>query len=260
MNHIVRRTLLIAALGLVTTGVSAETPEQKGLAIATKVDAFNDGYQGETSTMEMTLINAHGDRTTRKLTSEQIETKGDGDRSRIEFEWPADVKGTRMLTWTHKKGNDDQWLYLPAIKRVKRISSGNKSGSFMGSEFAYEDLGSQEVEKYRHKFIADETLDGRATWKIERVPVDSESGYSKLMTWIDKEYMAPLKVEYFDRKGELLKTATFSRYQKFGKWFRAEEIAMFNHQTKKKSILTWKNRKVGVSLKAKKFESDELED
>jgi hypothetical protein len=100
------------------------------------------------------LVNAHGDRTTRKLRSSQIEVAGDGDRSRIEFEWPADVKGTRMLTWTHRKGNDDQWLFLPAINRVKRVSSGNRSGAFMGSEFAYEDLGSQHVGTYAERLLA----------------------------------------------------------------------------------------------------------
>ena len=251
---------LVAGASSLALSASAETPEQKGLAIARRVDTFNDGYKGEVSTMEMTLINAHGDRTTRKLRSQQIEVAGDGDRSRIEFRWPADVKGTRMLTWTRRKGNDDQWLFLPAIKRVKRISSGNKSGSFMGSEFAYEDLGSQEVDKYRHRFIAEEKLGGRATWKIERVPVDSESGYKKLLTWIDQEYMQPLKIDYFDRKGELLKTATFSGYEKQGKWFRPKTLSMVNHQTKKQSQLTWSERKLQVELKAKEFESDELDD
>lgn len=259
MKQLLSRTLLVACLGLATV-VAAAAGDAKGLEIAKKVDAFNDGYRGESSVMEMTLINAHGDQTTRKLRSEQIEVAGDGDRSRIEFQWPADVKGTRMLTWTHKKGKDDQWLYLPAIKRVKRISSGNKSGSFMGSEFAYEDLGSQEVEKFSHKYLGDEQLNGRATWKIERVPVDRDSGYSKLLTWTDQQYMQPLKIEYFDRKGELLKTATFSGYTKHGKWFRAADLTMVNHQTKKQSKLAWRERKVGIELRAKEFESDELDD
>jgi len=255
-----KRSVLVLAgllLGLSSMAI-ASSPEQKGLELSKKADAANDGYKGETSVMEMVLVNAHGDRTSRKLRSEQIEVSGDGDRSRIEFEWPADVKGTRMLTWTHKTANDDQWLFLPAINRVKRISSGNKSGSFMGSEFAYEDLGSQEVEKYKHKYLADDTLDGRKVWKLERVPVDSESGYSKLVTYLDQEYLNPLKIEYFDRKGELLKTAKFTNYKKHGKYWRAGGISMVNHQTKKESHLTWSERKVGVELRDKQFDSDEL--
>jgi len=246
------------AVQLVAGTVLAQNPEQKGLELAKKIDAYNDGYESETSVLEMVLINAHGDRTTRKMRSQQIEQAGDGDRSRIEFEWPADVKGTRMLTWTHKQGSDDQWLFLPAINRVKRISSNNKSGSFMGSEFAYEDLGSQEIEKYRHKYLGDEVLDGRKTWKLERVPTDKESGYSKIVSWVDQEYMQPLKAEYYDRKGELLKTATFAGYQKQGKWYRPGSIVMVNHQTKKASQLSWHERKVGGGVRAKDFDSDQL--
>jgi outer membrane lipoprotein-sorting protein len=249
--------LLFATLCAASVAYAA-SPEDKGLELAKKVDAYNDGYKSESSVMEMVLINAHGDRTTRKMRSSQIEKPGDGDRSRIEFEWPADVKGTRMLTWTHKTGSDDQWLFLPAINRVKRISSNNKSGSFMGSEFAYEDLGSQEIEKYKHKYLGDEVLDGRKTWKLERIPVEKDSGYGKLVSFTDQEYMQPLKVEYYDRKGELLKTATFSGYKKFGKWYRPGSIAMVNHQTKKESHLTWRDRQLGVELREKDFDSDRL--
>lgn len=236
----------------------AESPEQKGLSLSKKIDAAGDGYKSESSLMEMVLINAHGDKTTRKMRNLQVEVPGDGDRSRIEFEWPADVKGTRMLTWTHKKAGDDQWLFLPAINRVKRISSNNKSGSFMGSEFAYEDIGSQEVEKYKHKYLGDELLAGRKTWKIERVPVDPESGYSRMLSFIDQEYMSPLKTEYYDRKGELLKTATFDGYTKTGKFWRPQSIVMLNHQTKKSSNLSWRERKLGIELRDKDFDSDQL--
>jgi hypothetical protein len=247
--------VVLAFMGAAEAGPA----EDKGLEIARRTDKANDGFKGEVSTMEMVLINAHGDRTTRKLTARGIETAGDGDRSRIEFQWPADVKGTRMLTWTHRQADDDQWLFLPAVNRVKRISSNNKSGSFMGSEFAYEDLGSQEVDKYKYKFLADELVAGRPTWKIERIPVDPRSGYSRQITWTDQEYMNAIKVEYYDRKGELLKTATFSGYAKLGKWWRPGKIVMVNHQTKKESQLTWSARKLEVSLAENEFQSDGLD-
>lgn len=237
----------------------AARADAKGLEIAKKVDKANEGFEGESSEMEMILINAHGDKTTRKMKSTVLEVKSDGDKSKIEFLWPADVKGTRMLTWTHKKDDDDQWLFLPAIKRVKRISSSNKSGSFMGSEFSYEDLGSQEVEKFTHTFIEDTTLEGRKVWKTQRVPVDKRSGYSKQVLWIDKEYMNPMRIEYYDRKDELLKTGTFDGYKKLQGLWRAESITMVNHQTKKKSVLTWKNRKLKVDLDEDDFDSDGLD-
>jgi len=237
-----------------------ETPQAKGLRIATESDAANAGYGGESSLMEMVLINAHGDQTTRKMTSKVLEMQSDGDRSLINFEWPADVKGTRMLTWSHKTSNDDQWLYLPSLKRVKRINSRSKSGSFMGSEFAYEDLGSQEIEKYRYKWLSDETIDGRKHWVIERIPTDKKSGYSKQVVWIDQGYNQAVKIDFYDRKGDHLKTFTLSQYKKYDRWWRAGKIEAVNHQTSKRSILQWKNRTVGKVPDADMFTKDGLTD
>ncbi|MEL6546224.1 MAG: outer membrane lipoprotein-sorting protein [Myxococcota bacterium] len=244
---------------VVLLGASSAWADAKGLEIAKKVDKANEGFAGERSEMEMILINAYGDTTTRKMTNVIFEMDGDGDKSKIEFLWPADVKGTRMLTWSHKSDDDDQWLYLPAIKRVKRISSRNKSGSFMGSEFSYEDLGSQEVEKFSHTFVREEKLDGRDCWVNERVPTDARSGYSKQLVWIDKGYMNAAKIEYYDRKGELLKTGTFKDYEKVAGFWRVGEIEMVNHQTKKKSSLAWKKRELKVALEEDNFDSDELD-
>ncbi|PCI36744.1 MAG: outer membrane lipoprotein-sorting protein [Elusimicrobia bacterium] len=236
-----------------------ETPEAIGQAIAELGDRWNIGYRGESADMEMTLTNAHGDEVKRKMISKILEVKGDGDKSIIEFQWPADVKGTRMLTWTHKKKDDDQWLYLPAIKRVKRISSRNKSGAFMGSEFAYEDLGSQEPEKFTHKFIKETTNEERPAWLIERVPT-YRSGYTKQRLWVDRVYLWPTKVEYFDRKGELLKTSHFTNFENYGKYWRAGAINIENHQTRKKSTLTWSKRKIPAPHPKGDFDKENLED
>ena len=250
----------VASIPIPAGSALAESAAQKGLAIAQRVDRVNNGFRGEESAMELVLINAHGDETVRRMISIVAETQNDGDRSRIEFEWPADVKGTRMLTWTHKKGNDDQWLYLPALKRVKRITSRNKSGSFMGSEFSYEDLNSQEVEKFRHEFVSEEKLNGRDTWKQIRVPVDKKSGYSKQVVWIDKGYMNAVRIDYYDRKGDLLKQAEFSGFKKYGKFWRASTINVANRRTRKRSRLTWKTRKLNVEHDEDQFDNDELAD
>ena len=140
------------------------------------------------------------------MKNKTLEGTTDGDKSLIIFEKPRDVKGTATLTFTHKEGSDDQWLYLPAIKRVKRISSNNKSGPFMGSEFAYEDLSSQEVEKYNYKHLRDETFDGKDCYVVERIPMDKYSGYTKQVAWIDKAEYRALKIDFYDRKKSLLKT------------------------------------------------------
>ena len=186
------------------------------------------------------------------------EMKKDGDKGLMTFLWPADVKGTKMLTWAHKDQNDDQWIYLPALKRVKRITSSSKTGSFMGSEFSYEDLGSQEVEKYTYKLLKETTYKKRKVWILERVPKDKDSGYSRQVVWIDKKYMGPVRIEYFDRKNEKLKTAVFTKFKKIKRWWRSLNVEIENHQTKKKSIMIWKNLKLGVNLNPRDFDKDNL--
>lgn len=254
--------LLLLALGLGADGkqVHAESTQDRGLAIAKLMDKANDGYQGEVSESELILINAHGDRTVRRIKSRLIEVGDDGDRSLIEFDWPADVRGTRMLTWSHRVEDDDQWLYLPAVRQVKRIASRNQSSSFMGSEFSYEDLAGQEPEKFNFNFLDEQTIDGRKVYRLERFAKSSRSGYSKQVMWVDAQHLGATKVEFYDRKGELLKTASFENYQRFGRWWRPERVVMKNHQTQKESQLIWKTRKVQVALVAGDFESSQLKD
>ena len=144
---VMKKLCLLMLLGL-SLNAAAQTPEEKGLEIAVEADRRDTGFHDSTATMAMLLKNRRGDESTRDIRVRTLEQKNDGDKSLTIFDRPADVKGTAFLSFTHKSGPDDQWLYLPALKRVKRISSRNKSGPFMGSEFAYEDLSSQEVEKY----------------------------------------------------------------------------------------------------------------
>lgn len=246
---------------LLMSSLFAATPAEKGLEIAKKMQAANNGFVGEESKMEMVLIDAYGAKTTRVMTGMVMEVDGDGDKSISIFENPQDVKGTKMLTHSHKNDDDDQWLYLPTFRRVKRISSSNKSSSFMGSEFSYEDLGSQEIEKYDYKWMKDIKIDGKDGWLLERKP-KSKSGYSRMVMKISKEYMNPVQVEYYDRKNELLKVADFSNFKKFkvGKktMWRANKIHMKNVQTKKESIFEWKDRKIGVAHKSRDFNKTAL--
>ena len=127
----------------------------------------------------MILKNKQGQESTREIRSKTLEVDGDGDKSMTIFNKPNDVKGTALLSFTHKQGPDDQWLYLPALKRTKRIASDNKSGPFMGSEFAFEDIASQEVEKYTYKFLRDDSLGEMDVFVFERYPVDKKSGYTR---------------------------------------------------------------------------------
>jgi len=233
----------------------AQSPEEKGLQIATEMDKRDQGFKDTQVRITMTLKNQHGQTSVRYMRSKTLEGTTDGDKSMIIFDQPADVKGTATLTYTHKQGSDDQWLYLPAIKRVKRISSNNKSGPFMGSEFAYEDLSSQEIEKYTYKYIKDEDNH----FVIERYPVDPKSGYTKHVVWVNKNEYRAEKIEFYDRKGELLKTLNFSGYEKYlEKFWRAKEFKMENHQTGKSTTLAFEDYAFKTGLKENNFNKNSL--
>lgn len=220
-------------------GMSAE---EKGLAIAVESDNRTNGFGDSSANMKMILTNKHGQSSERELRVRSMEVENDGDKSMTIFDTPGDVKGTALLTYSHKVKDDDQWLYMPALARVKRMSSSNKSGPFMGSEFAFEDLGSQEVEKYTWKYLKDEVVDGVDTYVLERIPVNKKSGYTKQVVWSHKAELYPLKMDFYDRKKSLLKTLTFSDYNQYkDKFWRAHNMMMVNHQTGKKTELIWRN-------------------
>jgi len=237
--------LLLSSLAMVLPGTvfSAETDaEKKGLAIAIEVDLRDEGFGDSSSSLEMILRNRHGETSERQLRNKALEVTDDGDKVIIIFDTPRDVKGTAFLSFTHKFEPDDQWLYLPALKRVKRIASRNKAGPFMGSEFAYEDISSQEVEKYSYRYIKDETFDGRDHFIIERDPVDPKSGYKRQQVWVDKAEYRIWKIDFYDRKDTLLKTLTYDDYNQYlNQYWRANIMEMINHQTGKSTHLTWKD-------------------
>ncbi len=238
--------IITGILALTISLTFGQTAEERGLQIAKAAEEADLGFGSSTVELKMTLKNKNGQTSERFLETNTLELTEDGDKSLIVFNSPKDVKGTATLTFTHKEGSDDQWLYLPSIARVKRISSNNKSGPFVGSEFAYEDLSSQEVEKYTYKFIAEEG----SNLIVEQDPVDPKSGYTRrLVTYNkDKGYRIE-KIEFYDRKNALLKTLTYSGYQLYkGKFWRADTFNMVNHQSNKETILEFSNYDFDVSL------------
>lgn len=237
-----------------------ETPEEKGLAIAMEADHRDNGFGDYTADMTMTLRNKQGKESKRLIRSKTLEVQGDGDKSLSIFDTPQDVKGTAFLSFSHKIGDDEQWLYLPALKRVKRINSRNKSGSFMGSEFSYEDIASQEIEKYTYKYLREEEYQGQLCFVCESYPVDTKnSGYTKRISWIDSTEYRLQKVEFYDRKQSLLKTLTVDGYRRYlDKYWRAGSMNMVNHQTGKSTTLTWENYIFRTGLTANDFNSTSL--
>jgi outer membrane lipoprotein-sorting protein len=256
-----REARLSAALlcALLAAPALADSPEQKGLEIAEQAERRDEGWGDSAATMQMILRNRQGEEATREIRSRALEVKDDGDKSLIIFDQPKDVEGTALLTWSHKVEDDDRWLYLPALKRVKRIAGNNKSGPFMGSEFAFEDLGSQEVEKYSYKYLRDEELGGENCYVVERYPVDKNSGYTRQVMWIDQSEYRAQKIEFYDRKQSLLKTLEFKDYaQHLDRYWRPARMDMVNHQTGKSTTLLFRDYKFRNGYSDRDFDQASL--
>lgn len=240
-------------------GAALADSGNRGLDIARKAERMNSGYVDAVAELRMELYDSGGELATRDLTIYSLEMENDGDRSIVRFKSPRDVKGTALLTWSHTLKPDEQWLYLPSISRVKRISSRNKSGSFMGSEFSFEDLGSVEVEKYTYHYIGEENVDGVDTYKLHQVPKYANSGYSKQFVWVDKTRYVVIKTQFFDKGEKLLKTLNNSDFKKYkNRFWRSHHMEMTNHQTGKSTVLAWKKFSFTNSLRSSMFTKSRL--
>ena len=243
---------MIKILSLLTLSV-ATLLALSNFEVAQKSDDVMSGFVDSISTMQMKLINARGQEKIRVMQMKVLEGK-EADKSLMEFQEPADVKGTKFLNYEHVNKDDNQWLYLPALKRVKRISSKNKSGAFMGSEFSYEDLSAFNVNKYVYEGEAQEgVLDSKDIYIVSASPISKYSGYTKLLSYVDKTSFLIQKIEYFDRKKKLLKTAYFSDYKKFADVNRIGQISMKNIQNDKITVLIWSEEKINSGLSDKDF-------
>ena len=231
----------------------------KGLAVAKEMKARNTGWGDSEAKMTMILRDKGGNETDRKVRVKSLEVEGDGDKGLSIFDEPRDVEGTAFLTYSHIEGNDDQWLYLPALKRVKRISSSNKSGPWMGSEFAYEDLSSFEVEKYDYKFLREDELDGEKVYVVESYPTYDNSGYSKTITWVDQAHFRVHRIEFFDEKDDALKTMDVSEFKQYlDKFWRGHKQVMTNHQTGKSTVVKWSDYEFNTGLDENDFNKSSL--
>jgi hypothetical protein len=227
--------------------------------IAAQADRMQRNFGDESVESTMKLIAANGSIAVRKMKNFTLERKGNRDYQLIQFLEPADVRGTSLLTHQDPKGDDNQWLYLPELRRVKRISSTGKTGSFMGSEFTYEDVGGNTLDKFTYKKLADDNYKGKACYVLEKTPNYSNSGYTKIKVWISKENNLVLRQDFFDRKHSLLKIMTFDGHQKYGATWRSAKITVENLQTKKKSILEFAGRKLHTGLGADLFTQRNLQ-
>jgi len=253
-----------ALLLLAAAGAAAQSSEERGLAIATEADARASGWGDSTATIDMTLIASDGDEARRALRVRSLEVAGDGDKSLAIFDSPRDIAGTAVLTHAHPASADDQWLYLPALKRVKRIAAANQTSPFMGSEFTYEDLVSDVLEKYTYRWLRDEpcpTDEAQALQcaVVERIPILDTSGYSRQVVWLDLDQYRAWRIDYYDRRQMLEKTLTYGEYRQYlGSIWRALDMHMVSYRTGRETRLRWADLEFGAGLDDSDFTTDDL--
>lgn len=226
--------------------------EPTGEEVMLKMDQRDEGRDQVSKSLQR-LINSRGQERKRDNIYIRKQYKGkDGfDTKTIIFiQSPPQVKGTSFMTWSYMEDNkdSDQWLYLPALRKVRRISAGEKEDSFMGTDFTYDDMGDRKVEEDEHKLLKSEILEGKDCFVVRSIPREKDYIYSKKITWIIKDEWIPLKVEYYDRKKRHLKTLTYSGWKKVkGVWVFGR-MEMANHQTKHRTVLTMSDTMVNVGV------------
>ncbi len=202
------------------------------------------------STMHMILENKRGKTRERTILS-YSKDYGKDTKSIMYFQKPADVKGSGFLSWEYNdpSKDDDRWLYLPALKKVRRISGSSKNDYFMGSDFTYDDMGDRAVDEDNHILLKEETIDEQDCWLVESTPKDKSYMYSKVLRWIRKDAVVAIKVEYYDRQGKLMKTLTLPDIrQKDGIW-TIFKWYMDNHKEKHKTILEMQEIEYNIGVK-----------
>ncbi len=209
--------------------------------------------QDQSGELIMTLENSRGDQRIRTI-DQYIKEDGDETKKIMFFKSPADVRGTSFMSFSDdKSGDDDQWIYLPALKKVKRISSGNSSDYFMGSDFTYDDMGERLPSEDTHTIIGEETINGVHCIVIESTPLDHDYMYSKTITWVSDEYWIGMQKEFYDEDDELLKTLKVLEYESINDYWIITKSEMNNVQKDHKTLIDLNNSILDSNLKDSLF-------
>ena len=207
-----------------------------------------------TSDLTMTLTNSANNERVREI-KQFTKDLGKVDKKIMFFQSPADVKNTSFMSWSYddEGKDDDQWIYLPALKKTKRISSDSKSDYFMGSDFTYDDLGDRKPNQDVHKIIRQEKLNDEQCYVIESSPIDKDYMYSKTITWIIKDKWIGLKKEFYDEDKELLKELTVEKYEDINGFLIITHSEMKNKQKDHNTIMELKNVQINSGIEDAKF-------
>ena len=232
--------------------------DARGDEIAQAADRQLHGHGDSEARLVMTLVSPGGETASRELRVRSRE-QGTAERTLMVFDTPRDVAGTALLTESQPQGEDQQWLYLPAVKRVKQIGSRNRSGPFMASEFAFEDIATPWWQKYRNRYVRDEKCGELDCHVLERVPVDENSGYGRQLVWLDRADTLVRRIDFYDRQDKRVKTYTATGFQRYqGRFWRPAEMLMVNVQNGRQTRLSWSGFRFGQGLPESDFSQNAL--
>ncbi len=211
--------------------------------------------------LTMTIINKRGKKRVRQLQSFSMDV-GKDKKTLMFFQYPGDVKGTGFLTWDYDKigKDDDKWLYLPAMRKVRRISGASaKKDYFMGTDFTYDDMGDRNIDEDTHKLLGEATINGHECWKIESTTKDKRDLFSKKVTWLRKDILIPEKVDFYDRMGKLHRQMVMDKVEKNKQYWVILKMTMTNVQKNHKTIIEFTNMELDQPMKENKFSVQILE-
>jgi len=231
-----------------------------GRDIMVLADERPDG-DSRKSLMKMELVNKRGSKRVRTMLS-YSKDQGKDKKTIMFFREPADVKGTGFLTWDYndEDRDDDRWLYLPAMKKTRRISgSSAKKEYFMGSDFTYDDMGNRSVDADDHKLLHEEVLEGVPCYVIESKPRSDGGLYSRHISWISKDNYIAMKVEFYDREGGLMKELKVNELRQIDGIWTAIRMTMHNHQRNHKTIIVLEEMQYFVPVDNSLFTVNSLE-
>jgi len=253
-----RPAVLAAAVLLLTLPVlpgAARADDPKAREIMQKVNDRDDG-DNQTSDMEMILIDKRGNKRKRSIRSFRKD-KGKDTYSILFFLTPADVKNTGFLTYDYKEKDkdDDQWLYLPALRKSKRIASDDKSGSFMGSDFNFSDLTERALEDYDFTLMKEVDVGGVKTWQIQSLPrskeIADETGYSKSIAWVRQDNYMVIRSVNWVHKSRRLKYFQVKKLEQIDGIWVATSLQMATKEGKRtvhSTLLRFRNIKFNQEL------------
>ena len=205
------------------------------------------------STLTMTLTNSRGSTRVREI-KQFIKQFGEDEKKIMFFVAPSDVKNTSFMSWSYGDGqSDDMWIYLPALKKTKRISSSSKSDYFMGSDFTYDDLGGRHPSEDTHTFLREETINGKDCYVVESIPKDSDYLYSKTISWVVKDEWFGMKKDFYDEDEEFLKSLIINEYEKVNGYWVIPEMEMYNEQKDHSTLMQLKDIKIGDGINDSQF-------